>query len=210
MEARTEAMNQTIQVSRIILRTIKDIPRVAWVSLVLLVLLLFVTSSNTFWKWMYPIPYYDEITNGAQQMQVDPLLVAAIIRTESKFDENDVSHAGAIGLMQLMPNTAIWIARESGYDAYHPEQLSQRTVNIRLGSWYIAYLMKVFHGNRYAAIAAYNSGPNRVKEWLSMGRWDGTLERVDQIPVGETRHFVQRVNFNYETYLKIYGNNKKT
>jgi soluble lytic murein transglycosylase len=197
-------MNQTLQISRFLIRRLKRIPLLAWFCLLMFGLVMLVTNSNTFWKWMYPIRYYDEIVNGAASVHVDPLLVAAIIRTESKFDENDVSHAGAIGLMQLMPNTAIWIAKESGYDSYRPEQLAQREINIRLGSWYVAYLIKRFNGNQVAAIAAYNSGPNRVQEWLSSGRWDGTLEHVDQIPVGETRHFVQRVNFNYETYKKIY------
>ncbi|UOF92668.1 lytic transglycosylase domain-containing protein [Fodinisporobacter ferrooxydans] len=197
-------MNQTVQTNHSRVGWLKRIPGKSWISILLLILLLIVTSSQTFWKWMYPIEYYNEITTVAKEMHADPLLVAAIIRTESKFDEHDVSHAGAVGLMQLMPKTADWIAKQAGFSDYHVQSLAQREVNIRLGSWYINYLVKMFKGNEYAAIAAYNSGPNRVKEWLQSGRWDGTLAGLDHVPVGETRHFVQRVTYNYNIYKKIY------
>ncbi len=171
---------------------------------VLLVVLLTSLGSRQILKWMYPLYHYDVIEQNALFFQVDPMLVAAIVRVESKFKETNVSHAGAIGLMQLMPETAQWIADQSGLAYSVPEDLAQPNTNIRLGSWYVAYLEKRFKDNRIAALAAYNSGPSRVEKWLTDGTWDGTIEHLEQIPVGETRHFVQRVLYNYERYKEIY------
>jgi soluble lytic murein transglycosylase len=162
---------------------------------------------------MYPISYQPVIQAAAKDNQVDPLLVASVIRTESKFRSQDVSHAGAIGLMQLMPPTAEWIANQmqhgtqkqlvTGSDGRKID-LSQPEVNIRLGSWYIHYLEKRFNNNQIAAIAAYNAGPKRVNQWLQSGTWNGNLRTIDHIPVGETRHFVDRVFYNYTLYQRIY------
>lgn len=169
---------------------------------------------------MYPIGYQTEIQAAAQVNHVDPLLVASVIRTESKFHSQDVSHAGAIGLMQLMPPTAQWIAEQmqeseeqqllaegsksEGSGGGEKIDLAQPEVNIRLGSWYIQYLQQRFHNNQVAAIAAYNAGPKRVSQWLKSGTWDGKLKTIDDIPVGETRHFVDRVFYNYSLYQRIY------
>ncbi|MFC4769931.1 lytic transglycosylase domain-containing protein [Effusibacillus consociatus] len=171
---------------------------------VLLVILVTTLGSRQILKLMYPLYHYEVIEQSANTFNVDPMLVAAIVRVESKFKETNVSRAGAIGLMQLMPDTAEWIANQSGLAYNSPQDLAQPQVNIRLGSWYVAYLERRFNGNRIAAIAAYNSGPSRVDNWLKDGTWDGTLENLNQIPVGETRHFVQRVLYNYERYKEIY------
>lgn len=171
---------------------------------VLLVVFVTMLGSKPILRWMYPLYHYDIIRESADAYQVDPMLVAAIVRVESKFKETNVSRAGAVGLMQLMPETAEWISRRSGLPYNSPEDLAQPGTNIRLGCWYVAYLEKRFGGNRVAAIAAYNSGPSRVESWLKEGKWDGTLDHLDRIPVGETRHFVQRVLYNYERYKAIY------
>lgn len=174
---------------------------------ILIVIMVTSLGSRQILKWMYPLYHYDMIEQNASDFQVDPMLVAAIVRVESKFKETNVSHAGAIGLMQLMPESASWIAGQSGLAYNSPEDLAQPQINIRLGSWYVAYLDKRFKGNLVAAIAAYNSGPSRVERWLSDGTWDGTVEHLEQIPVGETRHFVQRVLYSYERYKDIYKEN---
>ena len=166
---------------------------------------------------MYPIGYQSTIQVAASESNVDPLLVASVVRTESKFKPTDVSHAGAIGLMQLMPQSATWIAQQMaatgisipyGADS-STAKLAEPTLNIRLGSWYIHYLTKQFDGNQIAAVAAYNAGPKRVSEWLSDGVWNGRLEDIERIPVGETRHFVDRVFYNYDLYKRIYGSDPK-
>lgn len=185
------------------------------VSLVLLVAVIILVTSNTFWRWMYPIGYQSLIQKSAAQNQVDPLLVASVVRVESQFHQKDVSHAGAIGLMQLMPDTAQWIADEmtqqgtklvgDASSQTNAKNLASPELNIQLGTWYIHYLIVQFHGNEVAAIAAYNGGPKRVNEWLSSGVWNGHLQNITDIPVGETRHFVDRVFYNYDLYKRIYG-----
>lgn len=177
-------------------------------SVVLLVAVIALISSNTFWRWMYPIDYQADIQGAATAVQVDPLLVASVIRVESKFRTEDVSHAGAIGLMQLMPDTAGWIAQQINANTnlgMSGNHLADPTHNIMLGSYYIHYLTSRFSGNEVAAIAAYNAGPQRVSTWLSTGVWNGKLSTITDIPVGETRHFVDRVFYNYYLYRRIYG-----
>ncbi|WAH37953.1 lytic transglycosylase domain-containing protein [Alicyclobacillus dauci] len=185
----------------------------------LLIVVLVVISTNSFWRMMYPIHYQEEIQSSAEFAHVDPLLVASIIRVESKFHSQDVSHAGAVGLMQLMPDTAQWIAdtirhQNTGSGAAvrrlpsDAKQLASPQYNILIGSWYVQSLIKQFNGNEVAAVAAYNGGPKRVMGWLQDGVWNGKLENIDQIPVGETRHFVDRVFYNYHLYQKIYGSDK--
>lgn len=163
---------------------------------------------------MYPIGYQSDIQQAAKEAKVDPLLVASVIRVESKFDPTDVSDAGAIGLMQLMPGTAQWIAQQMQQEgqAYNPALLSGNTadlsvpgINIRVGSWYIHYLIQQFHGNVVEAVAGYNAGPRRVQVWLNDKVWNGQLGTITNIPVGETRHFVDRVFYNYNLYERIYG-----
>lgn len=180
------------------------------VSVILLVAVVGLITSNRFWKWMYPIGYQTTIQASAKTNGLDPLLVASVIRVESQFHEGDVSHAGAIGLMQLMPDTAQWIAtqmpsQELARSRTSGAELASPDLNIQLGTWYIRYLTQQFNGNVVAAIAAYNGGPKRVKEWLADGTWTGKLQDITQIPVGETRHFVDRVFYNYDLYKRIYG-----
>ncbi|MBL0386274.1 lytic transglycosylase domain-containing protein [Tumebacillus sp. ITR2] len=171
----------------------------------LLLLVVVVVSSNTFWRFLYPLHHEDIIRASAVKNGVDPLMVAALINVESKFKAENISHVGAVGLMQLMPETASWAAEQSGLPYSSPADLADPQVNIELGSWYLAYLHKQFNGNWSAAVAAYNGGPGRVQGWMQDGEWDGTLETSDKIPVGETRHYVQRVFFNYEKYKKLYS-----
>lgn len=177
-------------------------------------LVVLLITSNQFWRWMYPIGYQSTIQQAASISDVDPLLVASVIRVESKFQKGDVSHAGAIGLMQLMPKTAVWIASQMqqsgeagryGITSSSADYLAVPQTNIRLGSWYLNYLYQTFNGNQVAAIAAYNAGPKRVQQWLSSKTWNGQLQTIMQIPVGETRHFVDRVFYNYNLYKRIYG-----
>jgi soluble lytic murein transglycosylase len=194
------------------------------ICVILLCIVVFLISSNRFWRFMYPIRYQTCIQQTAKFTQVHPLLVASVIRVESKFDTHNVSHAGAIGLMQLMPQTAGWIANQIPPNtpslhlaqsadvsnsmplAVARERLANPGYNILLGSWYIHYLTNLFQGNEVAAIAAYNGGPKRVRQWLTSGVWPGTLATISDIPVGETRHFVDRVFYNYSLYQRIYGN----
>ncbi len=175
------------------------------VATALLVGVVVMTFISPFWKLVYPIYYYPVIQHEANLSRVNPLLVAAFVRVESHFREDDVSHAGAIGLMQLMPGTASWAAQKMDMSKYSRADLASPSVNVRLGSWYVAYLLQMFHGNLPEAIAAYNAGPNRVQRWLSNGTWSGEEMTINDIPVRETRHFVARVLYTFETFSRFYG-----
>lgn len=176
------------------------------VLLPLFVLVVIIVFFNSRWLgWIYPIEYKEEIRTHASAYEVDPFLVAAIIRVETNFQPSMESKKGALGVMQLMPNTAQWIMEQA-----HLDNMSLETVkheidpNIQIGTWYLRQLNRQFGGNNVAVIAAYNAGPGNVKSWLSSGKWDGTLEDVKDIPFGETRHYVQRVLYYYKQYTELY------
>ncbi|OPA80929.1 lytic transglycosylase [Paenibacillus selenitireducens] len=156
--------------------------------------------------WLYPIPYKDVIEKHAKNYEVDPLLVAAIIRVESNYKPSQESRKGALGMMQVMPNTASWIIEQAKFDAVTLEDLKHEPEpNIQIGTWYIASLLTRFDQNKYAALAAYNAGPTVVAKWLQNETWDGSIEQVKKIPYGETKNYVQRVVYYYNKYNDIYG-----
>ncbi len=156
-------------------------------------------------RLFYPFRYREEITAAAAAQQIDPLLIAAVIQTESGFKEKAVSSKGARGLMQLMPSTAGWIAERKGENDYHPDRLFEPQYNIAFGSWYLADLLRQFGDSEVIALAAYNGGRGHVKRWLEERIWDGSEARIDQIPFGETRAFVERVLKNYRSYQDLYA-----
>jgi soluble lytic murein transglycosylase len=148
----------------------------------------------------YPYDNRDAIEESAAEFGQDPLLVAAVIRTESGWRPGAVSSVGATGLMQVMPDTGSWIAKLNGWD-YSEDMLKKPDYNIRLGCWYLKYLSDKFGGDLAVTLAAYNAGDNKVKQWISEGRYkDGKLD----IPYQETRSFVTKVENAYEKYQFLY------
>jgi soluble lytic murein transglycosylase len=149
----------------------------------------------------FPLAHNEHVLQTAYSQKISPLLVFAIARQESAFSANARSPAGALGLMQLMPSTAKMTAKRSGIK-YNKHDLLQPEMNITLGSRYLTGLLKEFKGNRILAAAAYNAGPNRVKQWLKKSK--ETLSHdlwIETIPYKETRHYVQ----NVLAYSVIYG-----
>lgn len=161
---------------------------------------------STRWLMMqlYPLNHRDLVFAHSRRNGLDPHLVAALIRVESRWDPQAVSRTGALGLMQVMPPTAAWAAERMGFADYRPEQLTDPAVNIRIGTWYLAYLLGAFNGNELLALAAYNGGDGNVRQWLADGRWNGELHRIDQIPFPETRRFVARVLHDLRYYRRLY------
>ena len=176
----------------------------AAISILLLAFAVGGTFVPAFWRFVYPIHYYGAIRQGARAAAVDPLLVAAVARVESHFREDDISHAGAVGLMQLMPNTAVWLSGQIGLKLRNAEELARPDINVRLGSLYLAYLLRIFRGHLPEAVAAYNAGPGRVQHWLADGVWSGDEVAVEDIPIRETRHFVARVLYTYRIFRRFY------
>lgn len=157
-----------------------------------------------FARLYYPFPYREAIEANAAAFGLDPLLVAAVTRTESKFDPRAVSRKGALGLMQIMPATAEWIAPRLGVGDFRAEMLFEPETNIRFGAWYLADLSAEFGGSLDVVIVAYNAGRGKVSAWLADGDWSGSFEDRENIPYAETRVFLTRVRHAYAQYIRLY------
>lgn len=154
-------------------------------------------------KIFYPYPYRPIIEKYSSEYGVDPLLVIAVIRAESKFLPQSQSHKGAQGLMQLMPETAKWIAENLGDKNFSQSDLKETEKNIQYGTWYLASLQKEFK-NITLVLAAYNGGRGNVNEWIRTQQLDLTNLREEDIPFRETREYVQRVLQYYTKYITLY------
>lgn len=181
--------------------------RLKWLLPVLIILL--VLTSKSFWRFFYPFPYQDIVMREARANSVDPYLVAALMLTESKFSAGAESGRGARGIMQIMPETGKWAAKQMGISDFNEDMLYDPEMNIKIGSWYLADLHREFSGSRSMVLAAYNAGRGNVKQWLAQKTWDGTLESVDQIPFRETRNYVVNVLKSYKKYKFLYGDKEK-
>lgn len=158
------------------------------------------------WRLAYPQGFWPNITSSAKKYGLDPYFVAAIIREESQFRPDAVSPAGARGVMQVMPSTGEWIARNTGISGFERSRLFEAETNISLGAWYLAHLMKKFNGSLTLVSASYNAGPEPVMAWSA--RPGGTADPavfVEMIPYAETRGYVKKVLRNYAEYRRLYG-----
>lgn len=155
-------------------------------------------------RYFYPYPYQSLVELYADANGVDSALVASVIMNESRFKNDVHSPRGAIGLMQIMPETAEWIAHELGDEAFSLEKLHDPETNIRYGVWYLAELKRAFAGNDILVLAAYNAGRGTVQEWMEEGGWPWTFRAVDKIPYPETRSYVKNVLQNRIRYERLY------
>ena len=152
-----------------------------------------------------PLRHEDIIRQQAADKGLDPALIAGVIYTESRF-RDQTSHAGAKGLMQLLPSTADDIARKSGGTAFVQGDLANPQVNISYGSFYLRYLLRRYGGNEVLAIAAYNAGEGRVDKWIFDARSRGEdFDHTRHIPFPETRDYVKRVTEAKARYGERYG-----
>jgi soluble lytic murein transglycosylase len=151
-----------------------------------------------------PLTNADVIRKQAAQKRLDPALVAAVIYAESKFSPRP-SSAGAQGLMQILPQTAYFIAHLSGGSRFNASDLATPSINVAYGSYYLRYLLDEYHGNAVLALAAYNGGETNVDSWVRSAHEDGQRFRVGEIPFPETRAYVQRVLAARSEYRRTYG-----
>jgi len=151
---------------------------------------------------VFPLGYPDVISTAGERHGVDWALIAAIIHVESGFSPGVVSKKGAVGLMQIMPDTADWIGARLG-ERVSREDLFDPQVNIHLGTYYLRYLLDRF-ASEQAALAAYNGGPANVTRWLEEGIWDGSYENAQSIPFAETRSYVRKVSMMRRLYKFMY------
>ncbi len=151
-----------------------------------------------------PLSYSSIIRQQAAAKHLDPALVAAVIYAETKFDPRP-SSAGAEGLMQILPQTAEFLARRSGATTFTVADLGTPAVNIAYGSYYLRYLLNEYRGNEVLALAAYNGGEANVDKWLARANADGRAFTVSQIPFPETQAYVLRVLQAQRDYRTAYA-----
>jgi len=159
---------------------------------------------RAFWEVIYPFGWRDEVGEAAKRAGLDPFLVAAIVREESSYYPRAVSRAGARGLMQLMPSTAKPMADVRGLAFEDGGVLDDPRANLDIGTAFLAGLIKEF-GDARLAIAAYNAGPKRVRDWWKARRTGDMEAFVEQIPYDETRQYVKRVMLSWTEYRRLYG-----
>ena len=155
-------------------------------------------------SYFYVYPWHETIMKYAKLYHVDSNLTAAVIKNESKFRQTVHSHRGAVGLMQLMPDTAEWVAHQLGDQGYSEESLHDPDRNIRYGTWYLSELQREFHGNDILALAAYNAGRGNVHEWIQKNGWTDNFSDIDAIPFRETRDYVRQVLADQKKYRELY------
>lgn len=146
-------------------------------------------------RYFFPLEHRETVLEWSATHSLDPAWVAAIIRFESRFEPDALSPAGAIGLMQIMPSTAQWIVEQQTSPLSVPVDLTDPTMNVGLGTWYLRYLLDRFE-DRDMALMAYNAGPSNAI------RWDGDLEQA----FPETRQYVRRIRLAvpiYRAYFKF-------
>ena len=156
----------------------------------------------------FPLLYRDLIEQYAGEYNLSPAYVSAIVRNESSFQARAESGAGARGLMQLMPDTAEWIARKLQVDGYAFERMYDPESNIRFGCWYLNYLSRLFNGDPVSVTAAYHAGQGQVKVWLSDPSLseDGYSLPLSALPDGPTKNYAGRVTRDYGIYQEKYFN----
>ncbi len=152
----------------------------------------------------YPLIFHEAARTAAQEFRLEPALIMAVIREESFFNPEAVSTADARGLMQLLPSTGKWIAGKLGLpvsdqDLYQPE------VNIRLGSWYLRYLVDRWDGDQDKAIASYNGGDGNVSRWIKNPLYKESVDLPAVLVYPETREYLTKVNNSRQAYRRLYG-----
>jgi soluble lytic murein transglycosylase len=150
-------------------------------------------------RTMYPLRYEASIREVSQENGLEPVFVAGVIYTESRFRPEVESHREAYGLMQLLPESARFIQRKSGIKGNYRDP----EVNIRLGSWFLGYLKDRYKGDERLMLAAYNSGEGNVDAWIS----DEGFDIPKDIPFKETREYVDNALEAKQTYQELYGRN---
>jgi len=157
-----------------------------------------------YWKLLFPQPYWNALMEDSQKNNLDPYLVASLIRQESEFNAGVVSPANAWGLMQLLPSVGKSMAKKQGVRGFKPNDLLNPDVNLRLGTANLKMVLDRFGGQPEYALAAYNAGDVPVRQWMASGDYKDIPEFVESIPYTETRDYVQAILRNREIYRALY------
>ncbi|MBE9126511.1 MULTISPECIES: transglycosylase SLT domain-containing protein [unclassified Coleofasciculus] len=159
-------------------------------------------SEPAYWYTLFPLPFQEQIVNWSGQRQLNPLLVAGLIRQESRFEPEIRSVAGATGLMQVMPGTGEWIAEKISLKDYN---LKNPDDNVKLGTWYLDHTHQEYSNHSLLAVASYNAGPGNVAKWVRQYGFTDPDAFIEKIPFPETKGYVEAVFENYWNYLRLYN-----
>lgn len=177
--------------------------------LIIVIAVIIIANFKVILKSFFPLEYEKSIIEYSEMYNVDPNLVAAVINTESKFVVDASSSKGAIGLMQIMPDTGKWIAEKLELSNFNEEIIADPEINIRMGTWYLKKLSEDFNGDYILVLAAYNGGPGNVTKWLEDEKYSSDGENLHKIPFKETKSYVQKVKFNHRIYKYLYNLGQK-
>jgi soluble lytic murein transglycosylase len=161
-------------------------------------------APRQFWELLFPLPYRVELTANAQNVGLDPFLVAGLVRQESEFNPGAVSHANAYGLAQVRAVTGRQFAAKAGVKRFTTRSLLQPAVNLRIGTAILRSMLDRNSGRLEQTLASYNAGPARAAEWIEWNHYREPAEFVETIPFTETRDYVQAVIRNAGIYRRLY------
>jgi soluble lytic murein transglycosylase-like protein/TolA-binding protein len=162
-------------------------------------------SPTEAYKLIYPFYFQDIINKYSKEYNIDPLFVISMIREESGYDADAISHAGAYGLMQIMPVTGEDVAQRLKINSFEPKMLFEPEINIQIGTWYMKNLMDTFDNNHALVSGAYNGGQGRMKQWLEELNLSDMDEFIEDIPIDETRRHIKKVMDSYYIYKELYS-----
>ena len=168
------------------------------------IMILLVVGSVKIAKSVYPLKYSNSIKSYAKKYNLDPILVASVINTESKYNPKAKSSKNALGLMQITPSTAEWAAKEMKTASFNTDMLYDPEFNINMGCWYLGNLKTEFKDDIDLVLAAYNGGRGNVKKWLSDANCSKDGVKLNYIPFKETDEYIKRVKVNYNIYKFLY------
>lgn len=170
--------------------------------LMLIIVLVIVLNYKTVLKNIFPVQYNKEVEKYSTKYSVDPHLIYSIILAESKFNADAKSSKGAVGLMQITPQTGRYIADLLKMDDYSDEKLYEPDINIEIGTYYLSKLFKDFNGDVNCVLAAYNGGEGNVRKWLQENINRNLTE--EGIPFKETKKYILKVKRYYKIYDFLY------
>ena len=159
-------------------------------------------KSPAYWHGLFPFPYRQEILQYSRQEKINPLLMISVMRKESTFAPEIDSAVGAVGLMQIVPPTAEWVAEQINLEHY---TLTKPEDNIKIGSWYLAHNHQRYDNSSLLAVASYNAGTGNVNQWIARYDLADGDRFVAAIPFAETQDYVEGVFGNYWNYLRLYN-----
>lgn len=172
---------------------------------ILCIVIFFVFFREGILKTIYPLKYKEAIMEYSEEYNLDPYLVMAVIKSESNFNKDVVSHKQAYGLMQLTEPTATWIVGEMKKENFKYSDLFDAETNIQMGCWYLNNLREEFN-DVDLVLAAYNAGRGNVNKWLENSEVSKDGVNLHNIPFGETDKYIKKVKVNYNLYKFLYKN----